>query len=126
MQDIKIQSIDTENIEKDDAFENAYAFYVKIIPNPNYDWIVVFEEAWHNMIYAMKREATISGNKVRLVFGKGDNLQPYIDFLKQVIEYTNKRYNEAYEKAVSKEEARKKKLDDDKRSIKSKLQELTF
>ena len=40
-------------------------------------------------MYLMKREATISGNRVTLIVADSDNLQRHIDWIKDLVARTN-------------------------------------
>ena len=129
MEEIKISSVDTENVEKDDSFETAYAFFVKLNKSPDSAWESLFENYWKNMLYSMKRSAIVGGDNIRLVYGKDDPLQSLIDFLNQVISHTNKAYQshiEEQERIKLREEAKRKNIEETREGIKDKLKGLKF
>ena len=105
MAEIKIQSVDYESIEKDSSFEEAYSMVVSLNETPAYEWTNAFSEAWEHMIFFSKRQHQITGNNIKLIFAKDDDIQIHIDFLRRVINYTNKRYGE-FEKELKEKQKR--------------------
>ncbi len=127
MTEIKIQSVDIENIEKDNSFEMAYAFFVNLDKNPDGDWKHFFHENWNGMIFSGRQNVSLDGAKVRIIFGDGDNLQSHIDFLKKVIEATNNRHKEHTEtqaRIQAREEVKKAEIDKTKDRLKDNLKEV--
>jgi len=102
---IEITEVDKFTVEKDEAFPEAYAFYIKLSDKPDPLWVRYFEDEFKNALYLMKREIRVIGDKLRLVFGYGDNIQSHVKFAQQLVEGTNKRIEEHYRR-VEQEEKR--------------------
>lgn len=105
MYEIKIKSIDTEKLEKDDSFPSAYAFYIILDREPDSMWRYIFNDNWKSALYLMKRMITIEGNMLRLITSDSDDVEGHVKFAKQLVEQTNEKYKEE----LASEEKRKKK-----------------
>lgn len=126
---VEVISINTEVVEKDDAFPEAYAFYIKLSDKPDLLWERYFEDEWNNAFYSVKREISVVGDKLRLVFGYSDNIESHVKFARQLVERTNKRIEEHYRRAELKETREPAKQEDEdierkKEEIRKKLREL--
>jgi len=127
MVEIKIKSIDTDNIEKDNSFEKAYAFYIFLNTEPDYIWQKIFEHNRKGSLYLGKRKITIQQDKLRLVTSDEDNTKGQVDFAKKLIEETNRDYKNHKEREVKKEEQRKvelSKIEKTKENLKNKLKDI--
>lgn len=126
-EEIKLKTVDKNHVEKDNSFEEAYAIYGRFNSIPHTVWNQIFHEYWNGMLFSGKRNISLDGNMVRIVFGKGDDLQTHINFLKQVIEHTNKRYGEYIDTEArnkEEEEAKKEQIEKVKDELKEKLKEI--
>ena len=90
---IEIISVDTETVEKNTAFPEAYAFYIKLSAEPDALWQGYLSK-WGDALYSMQREINVLGNKLRLVFVYGDNIQSYAEYTRQLVEWVNERIEE--------------------------------
>ncbi len=88
---IGIIEINTDLVEKDRAFQNAYAFFITLSDKPDYLWKRYFEDEWKKSDYTMKREIRVTGNKLRVIFGFGDNVREHAKFAQRLVETTNQR-----------------------------------
>ena len=88
---IGIIEINTDIVEKDRAFENAYAFFITLSDKPDSLWKKYFQDEWKTSSYATKKEIRVTGNKLRLIFRYGDNLREQANFAQNLVEATNKR-----------------------------------
>lgn len=124
---VEIVSVDTETVEKDDAFPKAYAFYIKLSGDPEHMWQRYFEDEWEHAFYTMKREIRVVGDKLRLVFGEGENIQSYVKFARQLVERTNERiarHNQQMELEEKRELVKQEEIEKKKEEIRKKLREL--
>lgn len=124
---VEIIGVDTETVEKDEAFPEAYAFYIKLSGEPEPLWGRYFEDEWKNALYLMKREIRVVGDKLCLVFGYGDNIQSHVEFARQLVEGTNKRiekHNQQMELEEKRELAKQEEIRRKEEEIRKKLREL--
>lgn len=101
---VDIIGADTETLEKDSAFPDAYAFYIRLSDEPDAIWQRYLTE-WRNALYAMQREITVVGDKLRLVFVYGDDIQSCANYAAHLVELINKRLEE-YNRQVDLQEKR--------------------
>lgn len=101
---IEIIGTDTDTLERDGAFPDAYGFYIRLSDEPSPIWQRYLAE-WRNALYAMQREITVVGDKLRLVFVYGDDIQNCANYAAQLVELINKRVEE-YNKQVELQEKR--------------------
>jgi len=90
---VEITSVDIDTIEKDEEFPDAYAFYIKLSDKPDRLWETYFA-AWDKALSTMKRKISVVGDKLRLVFTYGDDIQNYVKFARGIVENTNERIKE--------------------------------
>ncbi|MBA7649085.1 hypothetical protein ES703_56879 [subsurface metagenome] len=90
---VEITSVDIDTIEKDEEFPDAYAFYIKLSDKPDLLWETYFAE-WDKALSTMKRKISVVGDKLRLVFAYGDDIQNYVKFARGIVENTNERIKE--------------------------------
>lgn len=95
---IEIIGADSDTLEKDHTFTDAYAFYIKLSDEPDPVWQKYLSE-WKNALNAMQREIKVVGNKLRLVFVYGDDMQNYANYAANLVNLVNKRVEE-YNKQV--------------------------
>jgi len=123
---IEIISVDTEILEKSKTSPEAYAFYVKLSAEPDALWQGYLSK-WRNALDSMHREINVLGDKLRLVFMYGDNIQSYVEYTRQLVKWVNERieeHNKQVElrenKTMAEQEVSQKKEDE----IRKKLREL--
>ena len=114
---ISIKSVDTDLVEKDDSFPEALAFYVYLSEVPESVWREFFSSEYEQSWFNLKREVTVSGDRIRIVTSPGEE-QQHIDFIKQVVERTNRQVDE-----YNGELERQQQLDAKNRAKESKLVE---
>lgn len=90
-QPIGIIEINTDIVEKDRAFPNAYAFFITLSDKPDPLWKKYFKDEWKNSAYEMKREIKVTGNKLRVIFAQSDNIREHAKFAQKLVETTNQR-----------------------------------
>jgi len=90
---VEITGVDSETVEKDGTFRDAYAFYIKLSDKPNPLWERYLLE-WKKALYSMQREITVVGNKLRVVFVYGDDVQNCVKYTKQLVKMINERVKE--------------------------------
>lgn len=94
---VRIVKIDMDNIVKDPSFESAWAVYAYLDKAPDRRWGDYFDYAYRNMVNTDKRPLRLEGDRIRVVYAKGDNLQSHIDFVKGVVNTANSYNNFADE-----------------------------
>jgi hypothetical protein len=90
---VEIIGADIDTLEKDSAFPDAYAFYIRLSDEPDPIWQRYLAE-WRNALYAMQRQITVVGDKLRLVFVYGDDIQSCANYAAYLVELINKRIEE--------------------------------
>lgn len=88
---IGIIEINTDMVEKDRTFQDAYAFFITLSDKPDSLWKKYFEDEWKNSSYAMKRGMRVTENKLRVIFRYGDNVREQAKFAQKLVEATNRR-----------------------------------
>ena len=123
---VEIIGVDIDTVERDTAFPEAYAFYIKLSSAPDPIWKKYLAE-WQNALYSMKKEIRVEGDKLCLVFVYGDNIEGYVRYVTQLIkkingrvEEHNKRVEISEKREMTQEEAGRDKEDE----IRKKLREL--
>ena len=90
---VEIIGVDSETVEKDTAFPEAYAFYIKLSDKPDPLWEKYLLE-WDKALYSMRREMKVIGDKLRVVFVYGDDIQNCVKYAKQLVRIINERVKE--------------------------------
>jgi len=115
---IEIIGVDSETVEKDGAFPEAYAFYIKLSDKPDPLWERYLLE-WEKALRSMRREMRVIGDKLRVVFVYGDDIQNCVKYAKQLVRIINERIKEhnkqvelQKKKELTKQEASQKKEDE--------------
>ena len=90
---VEIIGVDSETVEKDTAFPEAYAFYIKLSDKPDPLWEKYLLE-WDKALYSMRREMKVIGDKLRVVFVYGDDIQNCVKYAKQLVRIINDRVKE--------------------------------
>lgn len=97
-QPVEIIGVDADTLEKDETFPEAYAFYIKLSDEPDNVWRSYLAK-WNNALDAMQRKIDVEGDRLRLVFVYGDNIQNYHKYAAQLVKWVNERVME-YNKKV--------------------------
>ena len=123
---VEIIGVDSETVEKDGAFPEAYAFYIKLSDKPDPLWEKYLLE-WDKALYSMRREMKVIGDQLRVVFVYGDDIQNCVKYAKQLVRIINERVKEHNKKVelqekkeMAKQELSHKKEDE----IRGKLRDL--
>ncbi len=90
---IEIIGVNSETVEKDSAFPEAYAFYIQLSDKPDPLWERYLLE-WEKALRSMRREMRISGDRLRVVFVYGDDVQNCVKYAKQLVRIINERVKE--------------------------------
>ena len=90
---VEIISVDSETVERDGAFPEAYAFYIKLSDKPDPLWEKYLLE-WEKALRSMRREMKVIGDKLRVVFVYGDDIQNCVKYAKQLVRIINERVKE--------------------------------
>ena len=112
---VEIICVDAGTLEKDETFPEAHAFYIKLSDGPDNVWRSYLAKR-NNALDAMQRKIDVVGDRLRLVFVYGDNIQNYDKYAAQLVKWVNERVMEYNKKVDSlekmelekKEEGRKK------------------
>ncbi len=115
---VEIIGVDSETVEKDGAFPEAYAFYIKLSDKPDPLWEKYLLE-WDKALRSMRREMRVIGDKLRVVFVYGDDIQNCVKYAKQLVRIINERVKEhnkqvelQEKKELTKQETSQKKEDE--------------
>jgi len=111
---VKLQDfVDAENvsISKDHYFSNAYVVDLPLQAVPDHAWQDIFDREWKSTRHLWDRKLFVIGDKLRLVTTLED-IEAKFEWVKQVIEQTNKAIDEYNREA----EAREAQLEDEKRT----------
>jgi len=87
--EINIIGVDNSAYRKNNKFARAYEFVILLNMEPNQDWCTVFDNTYKNSWYNMKRESTISGDRITIIIADTDNLQNHLDWAKDLVRQTN-------------------------------------
>jgi hypothetical protein len=92
------------SVSKDHHFSNTYIIELPLDSTPDYVWRDIFERIWKSSRDVWDRKLAIIGNKLRLVTTL-ENIEEKLNWVKNVVEQTNKVIDEHYHKT-----ARRKKI----------------
>lgn len=111
-QPVEIIGVDTERLEKDDTYRDAYAFYIALSGEADYVWQSYLAK-WDSALESMRRRILVEGDRLRLVFVYGDNVQTYASYVASLVKWVNERIAEHNEKiaALEKERLQKERID---------------
>jgi len=87
--------VDKIDIKRDHYFSNAYMIDLPLDSSPDHVWQDIFEREWKSSRHLWDRKLYLIGDKLRLITPQ-DNIEEKLDWVKEVIERTNKgidRYN---------------------------------
>jgi len=111
---------DSVAISKDRYFADAYVIDLPLDSVPSHVWQDIFEREWKSSRHLWDRKLFVVGDNLRLVTTK-DDIEDKLDWVKQVIERTNKlieEYNRQEEARAQIEEGmRSRGVEQEKMSI---------
>jgi len=107
-QPVEIIGVDADTLEKDETFPEAHAFYIKLSDEPDNVWRSYLAK-WNNALNVERRKIDVVGDRLRLVFVYGDNIQNYTKYAVQLVKWVNERVIEYNKKvdSLEKKELRK-------------------
>lgn len=85
--------VDEIKIERDHYFPNAYIIDLPLDSTPDHAWQDIFEREWKSSRHLWDRKLFVMGHKLRLVTPP-NNIKEKLDWVKQIIERTNKGIDE--------------------------------
>lgn len=106
-EEVKFVKVIANTIEKDHSFPMAFAFYIELDKVPSTIWQQIFFEEWKDSLFLLKRRVTIEGNKIRVVFAEGEEIEQ-ANFYKKLIEKVNQRTASYLEMATWQEKQKEK------------------
>ena len=86
----RIDRVDEDAAQKATDFPAACTFVLVLDAAPSEDWAAVFRQMYNRAWYNMKRKMELRGDRVTLIIADSDALQGQVDFVKSVIEETNR------------------------------------
>lgn len=99
--------VDKIRIRRDIFLANAFVVEFPLEFQPDYIWQTFFEQEWRSSLHLWERKVTVLGNKLLLITTP-TKIEEKIDWLKGVIESTNRqveKFNEAQRAVEEKETA---------------------
>ena len=93
---------DTVAISKDHYFANAFVVDLPLGTVPDHVWQDIFEREWKSGRHLWDRKLFVVGEKLRLVTTVND-IEDKLDWVKQVIERTNRDIDEYNQEVVARE-----------------------
>jgi len=94
--------INTVTITRDHYFPSAYIIDLPLDSVPDHVWQDVLDHEWKSSLHLWDRKLFIIGDRLRLVTTI-DDIEPKLDWIKQVIQKTNENIEEYNRTAVSSE-----------------------
>lgn len=106
---------------KSNEFEKAYTFELELDSAPDHVWAQIFNNEYHTSMYLMKRNVNVSGKRLLVVTSPHDNLKEEIEWVKELVNSTNQRWEQYNKEVEEKEKLKKAEEDEDKKKIRDKL-----
>ena len=112
------EPVDPEKIEieKDDSFPMAYAFYLKLDSKPANIWKKIFKNEWKGSMFLLKREVKIADDRLRVVTAP-DEIEGKVDWVRGLVDATNESIDKYNEELKKKEEMEKRKRNHQEETI---------
>lgn len=95
----------TVAIHKDHYYPKAYVIDLPLDSTPDHAWLDLFERVWSVTRRMWDRKLFVVGDKLRLVTTT-ENIEDKLDWVKVVVQQTNKSVDEYNLEAISREEQR--------------------
>jgi hypothetical protein len=106
----------SEQVEVDDSFPSAYAFFIQLDKTPDIIWQQNFFDEWKKSFFVLKRQVTLTGDRLRVVFLE-DEEEAQLNFYRALIEAANRRVDEYNEDALRKKQREAKREQDRQTTI---------
>lgn len=87
----EIVALDPETLEVDDAFPDAYGFYIRLSTDPGAEWAAEFESAYDALPYPSKPPIVFRGDTLAIFYlpRYADELDGYLAFVERAVTETN-------------------------------------
>jgi len=116
-----LEPVDVDNItiKRDHYFPNAYIIDLPLDSTPDHVWQDIFESEWKSSRHLWDRKLFVISDKLRLIT-TANEIEEKLDWVKQIIEETNKgveEYNREAEVRIAQigEQLKRKVLEDEVR-----------
>lgn len=123
---VKVAGVDKGTVEKDYSLPKAYAFYIKLSRKPSFVWTKFFDEEF-NRAQSSIIDIQVTGDRLRVVFTYGEDMQRHMQSVLQLVENANNRayeYNREVKRREEIETAKQQQIGKEKGDILRKLKEL--
>lgn len=88
---VTIRNAALKSTGKEKGLVYAYEMQVTLSHAPDSMWKQVFLLEWKKEFLFTKRNARLADNEIRVLLAKGDDIQRYIDTVKQLVEKADNR-----------------------------------
>jgi hypothetical protein len=88
--EIQVTGVDDAAYQKSMKFSRAYQFVLILNTAPHSEWCKVFNKEYRNSSYYMKRDTRIQSDRMIMVVADSDDLQGQVDWIKGLVQITNK------------------------------------
>ena len=106
---MKPVDIDEIQIQKDIFLTGAYVIELPLDSQPDYVWQTLFEQEWKSSLHLWERKVVVVGNKLLLITTPTE-IPEKIDWLRRMIESTNRRVERLNLTQKAKEKAETREL----------------
>ncbi len=117
-EDIQIIAMDEEASYKPDPSMALFNIILKLSSSAPYEWSDYFNDRWKQHIYMMKRDASVSGNRLTIYCVPDELEKDHIPELNKVITETNSKYRAYYNDKKSENERLENESKKDKQALK--------
>jgi hypothetical protein len=90
---VYVVGVDSETLEKDYTFKDAYAFYIRLSDKPDRLWRDFLSE-WEKALFGMKMKIDVAENRLRVVFTYDDDVKRCAKYAASLVTMVNKRAEE--------------------------------
>jgi len=112
--------VDKVAITRDYYFRGAYMIDLPLDSTPDHVWQDIFEMEWKSSRHLWDRKLFVIGDRLRLVTTAND-IEDKLDWVKQVIERTNKGVDEYYQETQARtakvEEEMKRRVPEEEKAV---------
>jgi hypothetical protein len=122
-QPVDVVAIDSDSLDRDETFPEAYAFYIELSSEPDNIWQGYLAK-WGSALKAAQRKISVEGDRLRLVFVYGDNIRQYANYATWLVSWVNERVAEHNKKIALLEKEELGRKETDRRKEEHILQEL--
>lgn len=86
-----IVALDPDTLEVDDAFPDAYGFYIRLSTDPGIEWAAEFEAAYDALPYPGKPPIVFRGDTLAVFYlpRYAEDLRNFLDALEKTVATTN-------------------------------------